>query len=154
MVHPVQLVVLQGIDVCDVVAADEPVVFGVHAFAALVGVAGVACIEEGVADAVFLAQGDACRGECRYLQRGGVFVVIEVILYVACGLHRFIESIVQDFRFVAEAERAQQAECLVADGDVAPDADVSTKFGQGSFTFHVESGVEDVVLQHVVFKIS
>ena len=58
-VNPVQLVVLQGVDVGDVVASCQFVVFGVYTLTTLVGVGGVACIEKGVAYAVVAAQGVA-----------------------------------------------------------------------------------------------
>ena len=100
----VQLVVLQGVDVGDVVAAPQVVPFGIHTRAALVGVAGIAGIEEGIADAVVLAQGVAYGGQGSHLQRGGIFVVREVVLHVAGSLQGLVEGVVQLLCLVAEAE--------------------------------------------------
>ena len=50
----VQLMVLQGVYVHDVVAAGQLVSFGISTFAALVGVDGIAGVEESVAYAVCL----------------------------------------------------------------------------------------------------
>ena len=52
----------------DVVAADEFVTFGIGTFAALVGVDGVAGVEEGVTDAVAAAQGISEVAQCGEFQ--------------------------------------------------------------------------------------
>ena len=118
----VQLVVLEGVDVGDVVAAPQIMPFGVHAFTALIGVAGIAGIEEGIADAVVLAQGVAHGGQGGHFQCRGVFVIGEVVLYVACGFECLVEGVVHALRLVAEAERTQHTQGLFAYGEVASEA--------------------------------
>lgn len=149
----VQLMVLEGIDVGDVVASPQIMPFGVHAFAALIGVAGIAGIEEGIADAVVLAQGVAHGGQGGHFQGRGVFVIGEVVLYVARGFECLVEGVVHALRLVAEAERTQYTQGLFAHGEVASEAQVTAEFGQGCTSVHIESGMEDVVLCYIFVEV-
>ena len=56
VVKAVQLVVLQSVDMCDVIASGQLVVFGICSLTALVSVCGITRIEESIANAVVPAQ--------------------------------------------------------------------------------------------------
>ena len=76
----VQLMVLQGVYVHDVVAAGQLVSFGISTFAALVGVDGIAGVEESVAYAVAPAQGVAQGAEGGELQSSCTVPVASSVL--------------------------------------------------------------------------
>ena len=134
--NPVQLVVLQGVDVGDVVASCQFVVFGVYTLTTLVGVGGVACIEKGVAYAVVAAQGVAYVPQCGQFQFLGIAVVGKVVLHAACGFQGFVESVVHVLEAVAGACGCQYAECLAADADVFAETEVAAEVRQGGFLLY------------------
>ena len=149
----VQLMVLQGVYVHDVVAAGQLVSFGISTFAALVGVDGVAGVEESVAYAVAPAQGVAQvaeGGELQFLRKA---VVGEVVLHGAGGLECLVEGIFHVLVAVAGAEGGEQAECLVAYNEVLAEAEVPAQFGQRTLLAGAEGGIEDIAGLHVFVKL-
>ena len=149
----VQLMVLQGVYVHDVVAAGQLVSFGISTFAALVGVDGVAGVEESVAYAVAPAQGVAQvaeGGELQFLRKA---VVGEVVLHGAGGLECLVEGIFHVLVAVAGAEGGEQAECLVAYTEVLAEAEVPAQFGQRTLLAGAEGGIEDIAGLHVFVKL-
>ena len=149
----VQLMVLQGVYVHDVVAAGQLVSFGISTFAALVGVDGIAGVEESVAYAVAPAQGVAQvaeGGELQFLRKA---VVGEVVLHGASGFECLVEGIFHVLVAVAGAEGGKQAECLVAYTEVLAETEVSTQFGQRALLAGGKGGIEDIVGLHVFVKL-
>ena len=137
----------------DVVAAGQLVSFGISTFAALVGVDGIAGVEESVAYAVAPAQGVAQvaeGGELQFLRKA---VVGEVVLHGASGFECLVEGIFHVLVAVAGAEGGKQAECLVAYTEVLAETEVSTQFGQRALLAGGKGGIEDIVGLHVFVKL-
>ena len=135
----------ERVDVHHVVAARKVVALLIVTLAAHVGVRGVAGIEEGVVDAVLLPQREREASECGDLEARLIAVVCVVVGDGARGLEQTVRGVGHALQLVAYARRGENAECLVADRDVAAEAYVTSEFGQRRALVDREVGVEDLV---------